>query len=156
MFWSCPPLSPMGIKTWPHSPSHLPQLKGSSKVSHLPVTKDTFTKDLKGLFRVFIRFSKVSTATTAQEEQLTGPTHHPFRTAHSHPLLLALLSHCSPTTSQSWVWGWKSGWLLTTEIALTSTLFALTFLLLAKNMQRLSPVSNISRLDPSAVLWVSS
>lgn len=100
MFWSHPSLSPLGIKTLPHSPPPTASpppptapprpppptpLKGFSQVCQ----KGGFAKDLEGL--EFLSGSRRCPGEKQQqhrEEQLTGKPRHLCLTAPGHPFLL--------------------------------------------------------------------
>lgn len=143
MLRSHPPLSPMEIKTLPHSPAQPPQAHGFSPANH----KRWVHKGPEGL-EFLSSFKGIHGNNTGKNND--RPTPSPLLRAHSHPFLPAHLPH-SLTASQRWVWGWKAEWLFSTETAPTSTLSALTLPCSAeKKTEEVFPYH-----DPSAVVWAS-
>lgn len=139
----------MEIKTSPHSPPQPPPAQGFSPVNH----KRWLHKGPQG-FRVFISFQRYLQQPQGRDEQLTRLRHH---LSLLRPAILFFLSSSHPHSlpANCEFGGERQSDSFSTETASTFTLSALTFLPLPKKVKRLSPILNITGLDPSASLWAS-
>lgn len=140
----------MESKTSPHSPPQPPSAQGFSPVNH----KRWLHKGPQG-FRVFISFQRYPQQPQERDEQ---PTKLPHHVSLPRPALLFFLSSSHPHSlpANRGFGGGRQSDSFSTETAPASTLSALTFPPLPKEVKRLSPILNITGLDPSASLWASS